>query len=140
MLKPLLFFYIICFGCYVLFTREPDYFDSETIPAVIKLKKFKQNTMATFLISDTVVNINADYIFRSFTNHEKVIVIYNPSSPEKGSIYSLWGYWFKWTELVVSVLLLIGLYQLSISIIKNPEAEAYRRQIEEVETPARKYS
>ena len=38
MLKSAIILFVVCFLLYLPFSRQPDYFDSETAPATIKLK------------------------------------------------------------------------------------------------------
>lgn len=138
MLKNILTLYIVCFGCYVLFTREPDFFESEKIPATIQPKKF--NNAAVYTINNKTYYINADYLFSNYHSGEIVEVIYNPQKPEQASINTIWGYWLRWQELLVSTFLIVGLYYLATSIIQNPDPESLLQQIDDEDKPQRKYT
>ncbi len=138
MLKNILLLYIICFGCYVLFTREPDFFESEKINVpIIDSNNFYK---ATFVIENKTYTVNANYLFRKFNNQPIATIIYNPQKPQKASIYSIWGYWLRWEELLVSSLLIVGLYYLATSITQNPDAASLLQQLDDETKPQRKYT
>jgi hypothetical protein len=118
----------------------PDYFDGETVTAIVKIDSKTRNAFANYTIASKQYKINADYPLRKFKDEEKVELIYNPSKPEMADVYSLWGYWFTWGELIMSVVLLLGLYKLATSITQNPTEQALIDQLEIVdEEPKRKY-
>jgi hypothetical protein len=108
--------------------------------ATIKIDGKTNKALANYIVASKQYEINADYPLRKFKDEEKVELIYNPSKPEMAAIYSLWGYWFTWGELIMSVVLLLGLYKLATSITQNPTEEALIDQLEITdEEPKRKY-
>ncbi len=118
----------------------PDYFDGETVIATVKIDSKESNAFANYTIASKQYVINVDYPLRKLKDGESVELIYNPSKPEMAAIYSLWGYWFTWGELIMSVVLLLGLYKLATSITQNPTEEALIDQLEITdEEPKRKY-
>lgn len=130
----LVFLYIACFGCYVLFARDPDYFDSEIEPAYIHWKTDKQTSKpeAIYNVNGKTYAIDASYILRDLTEGRKLAVIVNMSKPANAAVYSIWGYWFKWGELVVSVSLLLVLFYVAYVLNINPVPEAVLEQLEEM--------
>jgi hypothetical protein len=138
MLKNIFSLYIICFGCYVLFTREPDFFESEKI--TVSIIDSNSHYKANYIIENKTYTINANYLFKQFKNGEKITVLYNPQKPQLANIYSVWGYWLRWEELLVSTFLIIGLYYLATSITQNPNPESLLQQMEEEDKPQRKYT
>jgi len=139
--KAVVILYLVCLGCYILFTRQPDFFDGEKTPAIIHFQDSvkQQKPFASFELGDTSYLVNASYPLRSFRENEKVEVIYVSSHPEQGVIYSWWGYWFSWGELLGSALLLIALFQIAVAVTKNPSEEAVKEQEGFVEEKKRKY-
>jgi hypothetical protein len=138
MFKNIFSLYIICFGCYVLFTREPDFFESEKI--TVSIIDSNSHYKANYIIENKTYTINANYLFKQFKNGEKITVLYNPQKPQLANIYSVWGYWLRWEELLVSTFLIIGLYYLATSITQNPNPESLLQQMEEEDKPQRKYT
>jgi hypothetical protein len=143
MYKGVAFLFFVCFGCYILFTREPDFFDGETAPATIHwLHDSATNQTipkAVFKVSANTFSVDARYVFRTLTENKRVEVIYNTAHPNKAAIYSWWGYWIKWGEWIIAILLLIALFQIAVSVTSNPTAEALIEQMEYKEVKKTKY-
>ncbi len=131
--------YIVCYACYIFYTREPDYFDGETATAIIKIDAAK-NTNAVFTLMNKTYSVSTKYPLRSLGAGQKVRVIYKANHPETAVVYNLWGYWFKWDELLVTSILFAALFYFSSSITNNPSPESKYEQENYVETPQRKYS
>jgi hypothetical protein len=110
-----------------LFTRQPDYFDSETTTGKI----IQQNTklVAEFSDGKTVHFAEVPYPFLH-KQGEKVRVIYETSNPLEAKQYGLLGYWITFGELIGSLLIIIALYFVAISITSNPTPEALLEEIE----------
>jgi len=139
--KAVITLYLVCLGCYILFTRQPDFFDGEKTPATIHFQDSlqQQKPFAFFELGDTSYLINASYPLRKFKEGQRVEVIYASAHPEQGVIYSWWGYWVSWGELLGSVLLFIALFQVAVAVTKNPSAQSVREQEGYVEEKKRKY-
>lgn len=141
--RSLIILYLVCFGCYILFTRQPDYFDGEKAPATIQFIK----DSATGLFTPNAVyndgkkehRIDARYIFRKWKNGDKLEVIYETGTPDNAAVYRFWGYWISWEELVVSIILLAGSVGIAVVVTKNPTPEAILEQLEFKEEKKRKY-
>lgn len=140
MLKLLFTLYITSYGCFIFYTREPDYFDGETVEAIVKINGDNNSQKAAYTVNKKAYEIDAKYPLRNLKNGETVTIIYQAHQPEKAAVYSLWGYWFTWNELIMSVVLLFGLYKLATSIVQNPTAEALIDQMEKEDEPIRKYN
>jgi len=116
-----------------MFTRQPDYFDGEKVPATIFIEKdsLSPKMMAVAEFSNGFENfrVKADYYFRNWKNGEKTEVIYESEHPEKGAIYGFWGYWISLGELLGSILFIVVGYQAAVSITKNPSPEALNEQL-----------
>ena len=72
-------------------------------------------------------------------NQQQIELIYLPQHPEKAAVYSLWGYWFTWGEILMSSVLLFAMYQLAVSITQNPTAASLANQLKIDDVPKRKY-
>ncbi len=144
MYKTVIILYILCFGSYILFCRQPDYFDGEITSATIHLAKDsalnKQVPKAFFTVGKDSFSIAAAYPFRSLKEGEGVSVIYDSSKPAKAAVYSWWGYWITIGELTISILLLFVLFQIAVAVTKRPSAESLVEQLEHKEEKKKKYS
>ncbi|MDE1192631.1 MAG: hypothetical protein PW786_10910 [Arachidicoccus sp.] len=136
MTKFLFIFFIVVFGLYVLFSRRPDFFDGEKTEATIHFLKDSTNKIvpqAVFTLNEKdVYYADAAYLFRSLKENQKVTVIYDNSNPKLSAIYSWWGYWITWKELLGCIIGYIILFQMSKAIIQNPSPEAIK-ELEEYE-------
>lgn len=118
----------------------PDYFDGETVTAIVKIDTKTGDAFANYTIAIKQYQINADYPLRQLKDGEKVELIYNPSKPEIAAVYNFWGYWFTWGELIMSIVLLLGLYKLATSIVQNPNEKLLDGEVDDIDQlPQRKY-
>ena len=144
MYKTVTILYLICFGSYLFLTRQPDYLDGEKAPATIHLT---YDSAALQFVPKAHFNtglknfaVDARYVFRQWKEGDKTEVIYETGNPEKAAVYAFWGYWISWGELVASVILLLALFQIAVSVTKNPTPEAVMDQLEVKEEKKRKYN
>jgi hypothetical protein len=94
---------------------------------------------AVYSVDEKTYSVNAAYLFKHYNEGENVRVIYETSQPEKGAVYSVWGYWFRWGELIFSILLLIVTYRAAVAITSNPAPESLIEQLEDKPSRKRKY-
>lgn len=143
MYKGIAFLYFVCFFLYLLYTREPDFFDGETMPAIInwQMDSASQQKIpkAVYEVNKKVYAFDARYLFRSLPENKRVEIIYNSSHPERAALNKWWGYWITWGELLGSIILLIALFQVAVAVTKNPTAEAVLEQLEHKEEKKRRY-
>ncbi len=138
MIKLLVFLYVLCFPLYVLFTRQPDWFDSVRTPAVI-VERNNELVARFHTVSDTLY-AEASYPLRSVKAGDNVEVIYEASQPQYAAVYSTWGYWIKWGEILASLALLFTVYLAAREITAGPDPSAVIDQLEENDRPReRKY-
>jgi hypothetical protein len=83
--------------------------------------------------------VDARYVFRGWKENDKAEVIYETNNPSKGAVYKWWGYWITWGEVLGSILLILALFQIAVSVTKNPTAEALIEQLEYKEEKKTKY-
>jgi hypothetical protein len=117
--------YFICFVCYILFSRNPDYFESEFTKGVIV-----QTSNRTKQVQYSVGNYNYKRSIESwgasqFKQGQHVSVIYNPSIPTEGSLYSFFSYWLKLKELLITACLFIILLFAAVFITGKEETYYY---------------
>ena len=119
--------YLVCFGCYVLFTRQPDYFDSGRAAGTIIQKN---NTLvAQFSDGRDIQYAEVPYGFLH-KKGERVEVIYEIADSSNAKQYGILGYWITFGELIVSLLIIIVLYFIAVSITSNPTPEALIEEME----------
>ena len=127
----------------MLFTRQPDYFDGVKVPATVEQMRDsvsgKMRLRAVFNTGTKAYDIDPHYIFRDVYQGKKVVAIYETGSPEKGAVYSVWGYWITWGELAMSVILCVVLFQVAVAVTNNPSAEAIAEQLDYKEEKKKKY-
>ena len=132
--KTVVIIYLVCFGLYVLFSRQPDYFESDFANASIHFVKdssSKITSRAFFTLQQKEFTVDVNYLFRNFSENENVKIIYNTTNPAKAALYSIWGYWIRWQEIIFTAIVLFLLFQIAVSINKNPTPEAVIEQLEE---------
>ncbi len=95
--------------------------------------------MAVFNDGHKQFSIDARYFFRELSEGEKLEVIYETDHPEKAVVYRFWGYWLTWGELLATVLIYIGLFQVAVSVTKNPTPEAVMDQLEYIPEKKKRY-
>jgi hypothetical protein len=141
--KIVIILYLICFGLYVLFSRQPDFFDSEFANATIHFVKDSSSGQtvpkAIFSIASQQFLVDASYLFRKNKEGETVRVIYEASDPQSATVYMVWGYWIRWGEVIVSVVLLIVLFQIAVAITSNPTPEGLMSEMEGTPPKKRRY-
>lgn len=124
MIKFIIVLYIICFGIYVVFSRQPDFFDGNTTRASIHFvtdsSQHSVEPYAFFAVNKDSYSVNASYLFRTYREGDIVPVIYNSAEPSKAAVLTLWGYWIRWGEIVFSALFLIILYRVAVAITNQP--------------------
>jgi hypothetical protein len=133
MYKIVAVLYFVCFGLYILFSRQPDYFDGELSPATIHFVKDSTGAtvpVAAFTVGKDAYQVPARYVFRQWKNGQRMQVIFDTSYPQQAVVYSWWGYWITWGEAVASVVLLLVLFQVAVQVTSNPTAEALAEEQE----------
>lgn len=133
----LLILYIVCFGCYLLFSRQPDYLDGEHAPANIELRNAQP--YAVYVHNSKTYAVEASYPLRSLKQGEKTTVIFETGTPDKAVLYRAWGYWFKWDELLGSLVLLGTMYLIAVSVTNQPTQESLMEQLSWQEEDKPKY-
>jgi len=133
LLRSVFILYLICFGCYILFTRQPDFFDGEKAPATIQnvYDTVGKQTIpaAVYQANGNWYHADARYFLRSVVVGQKVTVIYETATPETAAVYTFWGYWIGWGELLFSVIGNVLLLQIAYSVTTRPNAQSLQDQL-----------
>lgn len=144
MLRSVFILYVICLGCYILFTRQPDFFDGEKAPATIQMlydSAAKQIIpAAVYQAGGTWYHTDARYFLRPLVMGQKVTVIYETATPETAAVYTFWGYWIGWGELLFTVVGYIVLLQIAYAVTTNPNANSLQEQLSYAPEKKRKYN
>ena len=141
MLKALIPFYIICFCLYIFFSRRPDYQDGEFTTGTIHYVKDSTGNPIAKAIFSTVKKqdtIAAGYSFSYLKEGQTVKIIYETSDPSSAAVYSWWGYWLQWDELLASVLIPLFLFYTAKAITAGPTPEALVEEMEMQHPPKRR--
>jgi hypothetical protein len=141
--KAVTILYLVCFGAYIVFTRQPDYFDGEKSPATIHWVADQAGGLkipkAVFQEGGRQYAIDARYFLREWKEGDRAVVIFEMDRPEKAAVYLFWGYWLSWGELMATVLIYIALFQIAVSVTRNPTAASLIEQLDFKEEKKRKY-
>ena len=134
MYKTITILYIVLYGCFVVFARQPDYFDGEVSNATIHFVKDSATNalkpVASFSVGVNKYAVAASYPLRFVKEGDVLGVIYEPSNPQKAVVYSIWGYWILWDELLVSLAIYVVLFFVALGITNNPTPESLIEQLE----------
>ncbi|MBX2932477.1 MAG: hypothetical protein KF781_11090 [Chitinophagaceae bacterium] len=142
MYKGIALLYVACLAFYILYSREPDYFDGEISNAVIHWQADSTNLLipkAVFKHGAEEFAVDARYVLRTLPENKKVQVIYMVSKPEKAVVYSWWGYWITWREVLGSFVLLVALFQVAAAVTNRPTPESLLEQMNTKKEKRRKY-
>jgi hypothetical protein len=111
----------------VLFTREPDYFDSDFTTGEIIHRNNK--LLVGFSDGHDAYSVEVKYPFL-YRPGQYVKVIYEASTPGKARVYSILGYWITFGELFASLFIVTALYWIATRITKNPTPTALIEELE----------
>ena len=130
MYKSIIILYCVCFFCYALVSRVPDYFEGEFIKGVVTSAGFSAEKKEPFV--EVKYNVGKErftyktnmWFLSRYEKGEKVTVIYDPSHPSIGSLYAFIGYWIKWPELLFTAGFFILLFGSAVVITgKNSDEQ-----------------
>jgi len=141
--KTVVIVYLVIFATYILFTRTPDYFESNVAPATVHYAKDSTGTSipyAFYTNGGQNLKTDARYLFRDYSDGDAVTVRYATGQPQTAAVNAVWGYWITWQELIVSIILVIVLFQIAKAITSNPTPEGLLSDLGEDDTqlPPRK--
>ncbi len=127
MIKSAIILFITCFLIYLPFSREPDYFDSETTPANIIQRGDK--IVAAYNEFGKPYILQLDKQVYGSKIGQRVEVRYELSHPEKAVINKTWGYWFVGKEIAWSFGIFALLLGVAFATTNQPHPDALAEQL-----------
>ena len=127
MVKSSIILFLTCFFIYLPFSREPDYFDSETTPAIIVAKG--ESVVAVYNEFGKPYDLILDKRLYGASLGQKVIVRYELSHPERAVINKAWGYWFIGKEIAWSFGIFAVLLGAAYATTNQPHPDALAEQL-----------
>lgn len=145
MYKAITIIFVTCFLLYLPFSRIPDAFDSVKADGIgvnmLDSATHSQKVFIQYTTNDKkVFNFDPSYLFLKYGVGEKVTVIYEESHPKKAAVAHVWGYWVRWQEILSCIVIYFLLFQLSLTMVKNPAPESVKEQEEYNNRPYKKRS
>lgn len=84
---------------------------------------------AIYSIGVNQYSVNASYPLINYKTNERVEVIVEHEHPSRAVVYRFWGYWITWGELLTSIVIAVLLFQVAVSITKNPTPDSLLEQL-----------
>jgi hypothetical protein len=114
----------------------PDYFDSEFTPGYVtylKIKDEQQKAVEYKVGSETFTALIEGWGASQVSKGEKVQVIYNPTTPAEGSLYTFFAYWLKLSEILTGATVFCILFVGAVAITgenepDDPPSNAYPKK------------
>ena len=137
MLKSSIILFVVCFLLYLPFSRQPDYFDSDTAPAIIKLKE--GHIVAEYSEYGKLYTIQVDSLTYHSRIGARVEVIYELREPAHAKINQAWGYWIIPEDLAWSFGAFVVLLGVAYATTHRPHPNAIAEQLKGTNAPKKKY-
>jgi hypothetical protein len=135
MIRSSIILFLTCFFLYLPFSREPDYFDSETAPATIVSRG--DSIVALYNEFGKPYALKLDKQSYSGKVGQATEVIYELRHPEKAAINQAWGYWFIGKEIAWSFGVFAVLLGVAFATTNKPHPDSLAEQLnykEEIKT------
>jgi hypothetical protein len=127
MIKSAVILFLTCFFLYLPFSREPDYFDSETTPATIVSKG--QLVVAVYKEFGKPYELKLNKLMYGPKVGQRIEVRYELSHPEKAVINQAWGYWFIGKEMAWTFGIFVVLLGAAYATTNQPHPDALSEQL-----------
>ena len=127
MIKSSIILFLTCFFIYLPFSREPDYFDSETTPATITTKGDSIVAVYNEFGKPFALPLNKQLYGTKIG--QRVVVRYELSHPEKAVINKAWGYWFIGKEIGWCFVIFAVLLGAAYATTNQPHPDALSEQL-----------
>lgn len=128
MIKSVFILFIACFICYLPFSRTPDYFDSDIIPALVEAKG--DSVYAVFQEAGKQYHVALDPAFNKSMVGSRIEIRYELSAPQHAKINQVIGYWVEPKEILGAFLILFVLLIAAYATTHKPDAASLKEQIE----------
>lgn len=137
LIKSVLILFIACFLAYLPFSRTPDYFDSDTTPALIELQG--DSVFAVFKESGKRYKVSLDQKTFQSKMGSRIEIRYELSAPEHAKINQLIGYWVEPKEILGAVCILLVLLIAAYATTHRPDPASLKEQVEFKKEDSGKY-
>ena len=127
MIKSAVILFLTCFFLYLPFSREPDYFDSETTPATIVVKG--EFVVAVYKEFGKPYELKLNKLIYGPKVGQRIEVRYELSHPEKAVINQAWGYWFIGKEMAWTFGIFVVLLGAAYATTNQPHPDALSEQL-----------
>ena len=127
MIKSAVILFLTCFFLYLPFSREPEYFDSETTPATIVSKG--ELVVAVYKEFGKPYELKLNKLMYGPKVGQRVEVRYELSHPEKAVINQAWGYWFIGKEMAWTFGIFVVLLGAAYATTNQPHPDALSEQL-----------
>ena len=137
MIKSAIILFLILFLTYLPFSRVPDYFDSETTPAIIEQKG--NQIVASFIENKKAYQVVLDTNKFKHKIGQRVEIIYELSQPEHAKLKQAWGYWWQTKELLFAGGIFMVLLGVAFATTHKPHPDALKEQLDYKKENTSKY-
>jgi hypothetical protein len=128
LIKSVLILFIACFLAYLPFSRTPDYFDSDTTPALIEAHG--DSVFAVFKEAGKLYKVALDQKTFQSKLGSRIEIRYELSAPEHAKINQMMGYWLVPKELLGAVFILLILLIAAYATTHRPDPASLKEQVE----------
>ena len=130
--------FFVCFGIYILFSRQPDYFSSDTAIGTIQKTPITDTSIlrkhhiapADYPVvkyavgkQEYYLNEKDNVLAKVGLSESKVTVIFEADYPEKAAIYKITGYWIVLDEVVIFLFAYALLFGVAIAVTGKSKSE-----------------
>ena len=127
MIKSAIILFLSLFFVYLPFSRTPDYFDSETTPALIEQRG--DRVVASFTEDGKTYLLPLPAFQYKAKIGERIEIRYELNQPEHAKINKAWGYWWVPSELAFAAGIFIVLMGVAYATTHRPDAESLKEQL-----------
>ena len=138
MIKSAIILFTTLFLVYLPFSRTPDYFDSDTTPAIIEKKG--DTLVAIFQEDGKSYQVILPTERYQSKLGQRVEVIYELSQPTHAKLNQAWGYWWVPGELLFALGIFIVLLGVAYATTHRPDPSSFAEQLEYKKENTGKYS
>lgn len=128
MIKSAVILFLTLLISYLPFSRVPDYFDSETTPALIEKRGDKVVAVFKELEKTYVLSLPTEKYINKIG--ERVSIRYELNQPEHATIDQVWNYWIVPNELAFAMGSFVVLLGVAYATTHRPDPSALAEQLD----------
>ena len=128
MIKSAIILFLVLFLVYLPFSRTPDYFDSETIPALIE----KRGAIIVASFQEAGKSYWIPLPTEKFKTKigQRTEIIYELNQPEHAKLNQAWNYWLVPSELAFALGIFIVLLGVAYATTNKPDPSSLAEQLD----------